>query len=274
MRRQYDRTGFSRVELLVLLVATAVVLSLGTTMATMTDQKTLTLKDATHLKTIHQSIMVFANDQTENHYPRPGLVNRKPVDLGGQLQHIPGRGEEDTTVNTTANFYSCMVTLNYFEPGMLISPVDSNTRVVAHAAYDYEAYNPVEDSYWDDTFKADLYKGSHTSYAHTPMYGKRSNREWRMTLNGSFVVVGNRGPKDGEPIGSSYTTSPHGLWSGNLAFNDNRTEYVESMEPEQINGRTPYKDNLFRADRGVDGEDVLIAFTQYMTKDGPKLQFD
>ncbi len=87
----------------------------------------LSVKDASQLAEIHQAMVIFANEWG-GLLPRPGLINRLPVELDGQLRQIPGRGEEDISLNTTANLYSSLIAQNYFAPTLVISPVERSPK--------------------------------------------------------------------------------------------------------------------------------------------------
>ena len=93
----------------------------------------LSVKDASQLAEIHQAMVIFANEWG-GLLPRPGLINRLPVELDGQLRQIPGRGEEDISLNTTANLYSSLIAQNYFAPTLVISPVERSpsTNLACH----------------------------------------------------------------------------------------------------------------------------------------------
>ena len=284
MTRRDRSRGLTIVELLVALACLALLLALTCAAVggqAKADKATArSLKDATHLKQIHQCFIVFARE-FNGKFPTPGLVNRLPDPQLGR--DVPGRGPEDVTQNTTANLCSLLIVQNYMNPELLVSPVERNDRVKIDEDYDWNQYNPSQDLYWDPNFVADLKKESNTSYAHLPMFGKRAQREWRDSLRAAFVVLGNRGPRAGARDGKSLTCDPHGFWSGNLVFNDNHTEMHRTMTPEQLEplvfevaeGETFKKpDNVFAMERGFDAEDVFITFTMTMGEDSFTYQHD
>lgn len=234
-----------------------------------------TFRDSTQLSQISQAIIVFSVDN-DGQYVRPGLVDRLPMNVGGEVREIPGRGEEDVTRNTTAALYSAMIVQNYLTPEVVVSPVERNPRVAVIKDYAYDKYDPAADTYWDTAFVADLGVASNASYAHQPMFGKRMDLHWRNTMDAGAAVLGNRGPLHGEPDGRSYTSSPHGCWSGNVVYNDNHVKHVTEFAPKRFSREANAEvfDNLFHAEEGKAGADLLLSFTTKMSGDGPELQHD
>jgi hypothetical protein len=224
------------------------------------------MKDAAQLRAIHQSWLIFAREFS-GILPTPGLIDRLPFNG----QEIPGRGEEDINANTTANLYSACIMHNYFTPELIISPVERNPKVRVMADYDYEAFDPVKDVYWDARFKADLTAGSNVSYAHMPIYGQRKLKEWRDTSNSAWPLLGNRGPKDGKADPSSYTCGPHGNWAGNVVFSDNHSQPFQKSTSIPL--RDGQLDNIFASD-DANGTDAILTFTREITDKGPVFQFD
>lgn len=235
------------------------------------------MRDSEQLITIHRMMVIFSREMA-GVFPTPGLIDRLPVELDGQLRDIPGRGPEDITQNTTANLYSMLIMRHYIPEQILVSPIERNPKVSVCKDYDYARYSPLEqDEYWDPSFQADLETGSNTSYAHLVMFGKRRELQWRDTLDPSFPVLGNRGPKDGSLNPSSNTCGPHGHWTGNVVFNDNHAEMLATVRPVNVTFMTndeKQQDNIFAFDNGVAGMDTILTFTKQMTEDGPVLQHD
>jgi hypothetical protein len=258
-----------------MLLSTVAALALGAE-GNGAETRNRSLKDATSAKLIHQSFCIFANE-FDGIFPRPGLMDRLPVEFDGRMQDIPGRGDEDVTQNTTANLFSALITQNYFNPDLVVSPVERNPKVKKMEDYSWEAYDPAKDTYWDDDFAADLKAGSNVSYAHLPMFGERGKKQWRSTFDAKWVILGNRGPLAGEPDWQSYTCGPHGNWAGNVVFHDNHTEMLDTMTPKQV----VYKleelerpDNIFAMETGPAGYDVIITFTKKIGKEKLEIQHD
>lgn len=232
-------------------------------------------KDATQLREIHQSLLIFSREFDEI-FPRPGLINRLPDPKSGR--DVPGRGPEDITANTTANFYSALIMHNYMGPKLSISPVERNPNVKPDDDYDWERYNPMDDVYWDASFDADLQAEANASYAHLVIFGQRAKEQWCENLNPHFVMLSNRGPLSGEPDGESYTSGPHGHWAGHVVYNDNHTELIDTFTPRRqqlrVRDGLQTKDNIFRMEDGPEGGDAILSFTRSINADGPVLQHD
>lgn len=251
--------------------------------------RTKTVKDATYVKALHQAIVISGNSNRDM-YLRPGLIDRLPTEIDGQMRDIPGAGEEDITANTTDNLYSMFIAQNYFTPEITISPVERNPVVKELEHYNYESYNPVDDQYWDDDFDANLETGSNTSYAHLVLTGKRMDNHWNKldnpmeqfkerTLDGLYPVLGNRGPENGQRDWDSHTCNPHGFWAGNIVHNDNRVELLQQFTidgvtylDKETDTREP--DNIFAMETGPGGDDAILSFTLAITEDDVELQHD
>ena len=269
------RSGMTRVDLAVGVACVAAILTIVTTLfaqganANFTGHKR-TRMDGAQASQIHKALIIFA-DSNDERFAIPGLINRLAVekDKGPQLagQQIPGMGPEDESINTTANLYSALIAQMFFNPDLVVSPIERNPNVKVDDDYDFDAYNPANDVYWDGQFTADLDKSSNASYAHQPITKARRNL-WRHTKDLHLAQLGNRGPKDGALDPASHTCGPHGNWAGNIVFGDNHVDFFSTTTPENLKG-----DNLFAADEGHEA-DALIAFTKSITDKEAELQFD
>ena len=267
-------TGLSAAVVLLVIAAAVVGAGRGEETASVVG------RDGTHLRQLHQVMTIFAEDSGGD-YPRPGLIDRLPVHRDGAEVHLPGVGDEDPSRNTTANLYSALIIQNYFTAELAISPVDRNPNVRLKADYNYDAYDPTEDLYWDATFLADLETGSNASYAHLALDGERVKLHWRAVAAGpdgpSIPVLGNRGPVGGEPDWASVTCSPHGNWSGHLMANDGTMVYTSEVTREGLEyarGGDKRLDNVFAIETGPKGSDVVLSFTRSLGGDGAVLQYD
>jgi len=220
-----------------------------------------TVKDATQLSQIHKGMVVFAR-QLNGRLPTPGLIDRLPHP---EIGDVPGIGEEDVSLNTTANLYACMVAHDYMSTEILISPVERNPKVTVDKDFNYEAYAPIDDEYWDKTFAADLEAGSNVSYAHMPIVGEWGKMHWRDNMDSAIVVLGNRGPMNGQRDFRSHTCDPHGYWSGNIVFADNHVEFWRNPASEKF---TDPDDNIFEAGKNI------ISFTADIKDGNTVLQWD
>ena len=266
--------GFTLVELLVVMAIIALLIGLLLPALAKARAQAQLTKDQAQVKEIHQSWIVFSRE-LDGQLPAPGLIDRLPVDLGTGLQEIPGRGPEDLEMNTTPNLYSVCIMRHYFTPQMCFSPTEPSGRVIYKDDYKFTYYDPLgagsdctgsdlsPDCYWDPTFKAELLVQSNTSYAHMPIAGERKKRHWRDTMDSRFAMIGTRGVEDGSLDENIYyrsvTLEFHGgskEWVGNVAFNDNHTERLDTFFPEGLNYQiagASFADNIFKDDTG-DGD--------------------
>ena len=130
--------------LLVVLVAFVIPVSYRLHAAGLTEQ------DAAQQRMIHAALVRDSNGNRGGHLLTPGLVNRLAT---GGVQ-VPGEGEQDYAQNKTQNLYSAGIARGLFRPQDLIGPTEVNPVVTVYAAYNYNAYRPEVDSYWDSGFSA------------------------------------------------------------------------------------------------------------------------
>ncbi len=259
-------------SLIGLLVSMAILLVLGvilsnsmlkaTTGAGSTRSGTVSsFQDKQYLSSIYQTLVVEAQLSRDGRFLVPGALSRR----------------RDAGDDTTANLFSAMVAQLSVPTSQLISGNEMSPYVKLHENYDYTAYSPADDTYWDPEFFADLTWESNTSFAHIPLYGDRLRRYWHAGVGSRTPLLGNRGPKDGVADPDSWTYNRDGRWAGHLVFGDGHVEFVHSFTINSIflqgpDGNRP--DNLFAMEQGADGNDVVLSFTKQMTGDGPVLQYD
>jgi prepilin-type N-terminal cleavage/methylation domain-containing protein len=263
------KRGFTLIELLVVIAIIALLVGLLLPALAKAQRNARSMKDATQMKEIHKSFITFANGN-KGKLPIPGLIDRDAYTEAGipNLGQIPGYGPENPKENNTANLYSSMIAQEFFNTDILIGPTEANPIVVEDLDYDFSAYSPADDNYWDDEFEVAIWADPgqgyfcNTSYAHQALCGDRKVLKWRDTQDSTYPILSTRGVEEGIQAGEpDHDKSPtlllHGskqLWIGNIVFSDNHTGQVENFYPSQttyepIDGSTgPIKDNIFDAE--------------------------
>jgi hypothetical protein len=220
-----------------------------------------TEQDAVQQQTIHAAMVRDSNGNPGGRLPTPGLINR----LASNGQQVPGEGEEDYSQNRTQNLYSACIARGLFGPQILVGATEVNPVVEAYTSYNYNAYRPDADSYWDPQFQARIdgvagTSKSHTSFAHQLLCGLRKDVYWRGTADANRPLISTRGCRNGIASGDSYVQSPtlrlHGApdsWEGNVCYGDNHVELATSFTPPRstcacgtYNSGAATPDNLFR----------------------------
>ena len=251
------RRAFTLVDLLIVCVSTTLLIGVATPLASHTADDAETLRDAAQQKNLHQAMLIFAEDN-RGRFPVPGWVNRLEDPHTGQ--QLPGRGPEDVAQNHSGPLFSALIAQRYFNPDLCVGPTEVNPNVAEKTDYRWDAYRPDQDTYWDDTFSADLTGTSHISYFHLALCGERKTRHWRKTLLATQPVMSTRGPKHGITDGPQYDRSmtlklhePPDGWTGHVVFNDNHVVMHETFTPESVRytpkGQEQARpDNIFAAE--------------------------
>nr|PZN48299.1 MAG: hypothetical protein DIU61_19020 [Bacteroidota bacterium] len=246
------KRGFTLIELLVVMAIIALLLGFLLSALSKARATARPTKDPTQIRGIHQSLLVFARE-SNGIFPTPGLIRRMDVDG----KHIPGRGEEWIAKNDTARLHSALIMANYYTPDLVVGPTEPSGFVSVMDNYNYSLYDVPSGVYWDDDFDAKLTAVSNVSYASMPIAKERKRRQWRDSMDSSFAILGNRGPRLGD-LGEHYrksiTLQIHGgtkEWFGNICFNDNHIMSYRTFTPEGINyskGGESFPDNFFAND--------------------------
>lgn len=187
------------------------------------------------------------------------------------------QGGRDPTVNTTANIYSAFIMQNRIPPTMLISANEQSPLIWPDDDYDYTKYNAAAGQFWDPGFSADLSYDSNVSFAHMPLFGKRSDAWRKPSFDTRTPLFGNRGPKDGIDDPNSYTYGKDGTWAGHIVFGDGHVEFTTTFTPPNVTisrGHEQYADNIFAFDEGEMGGDAILTFTKMIDRRSIEVQHD
>ncbi len=268
------KRAFTLIELLVVVAIIALLIGLLLPALAKAQRNAKTLRDSAQINQIHKAFLIFAQ-ANKGRLPIPGLINRDAADLDGDgvgSTHIPGVGPEDYNMNNSARLYSTMISQEYFNTNILIGPTEENEIVVEDKNFNFEAYNPAQDVYWDDDFKMNIHVApsnspnaqANCSYFHMAIVGERKIRKWKDSQAAEDPALSTRGTgnstdefRGGSMIGAEYEQSltlllhgPKKLWVGNVCFMDNHTATLETFYPqltayEASDGTRDIKDNIF-----------------------------
>jgi prepilin-type N-terminal cleavage/methylation domain-containing protein len=261
--------AFTLIELLVVIAIIALLIGLLLPALAKAQANARSLKDKTQIQQIHKGCLGFASEN-KNRLPTPGLINRKAdaSGLGGLGSDQPGVGPEDVRKNHSAHLYSAMIAQDLFKPDILIGPTEVNTNIRVQDEYDYNDFNPVNDTYWDgdtahasgtganDSFFANPAVASplecNVSYSHLALCGARKKNRWQSTSDTGTSCFGTRGtggsyaapapatfgpsPLGGSTTDENYTQSPtlhlhlpKQQWTGNVVFMDNHVDSLSNF---------------------------------------------
>lgn len=247
------------------------------------------VKDAAQVRAIHQGLVQYAQMGSDR-YPIPSEQDKSNCTI---------KTDVPATKDTTANIYSILVFGDYISTEILVSPAEVNRNIVIDSDYDMgtpkTAARP-ECADWDPAFSADFTNGNtgNTSYAHHIPASERRAR-WTTTFKASEPTVGTRGPKidsidevkndagelvlkaDADKDSLSHHLFGDGqTWKGNIAFNDNHVEFLDTVLPKQCEyqlnkamgepGPTKSQDALFYDE--PDAKNQENAYLSIFTKAG------
>ena len=214
MMHSLSPRGFTKIELLVVLVILVALTSIILPMLGREKRLVHTVTNDLQLRGIHQALMMYAQ-------------------INGEF--YPGLNAKGKIVNATVEG-RCEPLLigNYFTGGYIVSPLEVKPEWTT---------GPVT--------------SNHYSYAmlDIDVDGHR-HHEWRDTLNTEAIAVSDRNAGTADDVYSLHTSPGQG-WRGNVVFNDNHVQFVESPilrtrmgqgSSNQIDVPVNPNDHLFESD--------------------------
>ena len=250
MRYTATPRGFTKVELLIVLTIITVLLAIVIVGVDRTLANARSQVDAHQINTIHKGWLVAAAE-IDAVAPLPSLVVRHD-----------SSSLEDFSLNHSANIYSLIIAWELFPPENFISPLEVSDHVT-EADYDFSAYDPTNDVYWDPSFVMHIEDpsiGANGSYAHIATVGDRRDALQLAKSPHNMPILGTRGPDVTNLDPAEYHRSPtyrfskpYDQWIGTIAFADNHVETLQTFYPQLTAYQSPgrdraVKDNIFSAD--------------------------
>jgi hypothetical protein len=245
------RRAFTLIELAAAIAATGSLLALVAQPLADARQAARKSKDATQVRGIHQSFIVFSSNNKDE-FPLPSKLDRVNATVAAA-----GRAKD-----TTANIYSMCIFAGMIPAELLISPSEVNRSIRVINDYQFDAPKSAvkpASALWDPAFSVDFTAGKgHASYAHLQPAGDRLNR-WAATFNADEPVLTLRGPEVAKvdrgaatPAGTPVTPTLANrdsntlkifgegkAWAGNVAMADNSVHFItryaagETLTPER-----------------------------------------
>ncbi|MEO1236202.1 MAG: hypothetical protein AAFX76_05375 [Planctomycetota bacterium] len=246
-------SGFSALELLVVIVSVVVLIALLLPMLGGSRRGGhRPMANNTQLRGIHQGFVTFAqsNKIGGNDGFFPGLDGSGNVVSDGEATGHSGDG-----THPGARLW-VLLEGNFFTPDYMINPADFRA-VEAETPPGSDDYEPIT--------------ADHYSYALLGILAEAERSEWKETLNTSAIVMGDRavgtGPAD---LSSVWTEAGSGDWRGGVVRNDNSASFETTHRLEQTKyGGGVYNDwdDFFEDD--PDTGDAYLVFRDAATAYSP-----
>jgi prepilin-type N-terminal cleavage/methylation domain-containing protein len=277
------RNAFTLIELLVVISIIGLLISILLPSLGKARSTARQLKDATQIRGIHQSFVIWAQNN-QGDYPLPSRLDTANATM---------TDDPATNKDNLGNIFSLLIYNAYVPTELMVSPSEVNPDIQEDLRYELDA--PIlaadpENALWDPGFtgvvdeqgtgtgngRRNDGKIGHTSYAFNPPFGER-RRRWHNTYSSDEAILGNRGPLFGGSVLEGWTLVPgqwgtesntlkiHGgpqSWEGNVAFNDSRVVFETRADPEHIDyvfkglpiGQRTQNDNIFVNIKDFEGE--------------------
>jgi len=239
------KMGFTLIELLVVIAIIALLIGILLPALSKARKQAKFMQCGTQMRSVHQG-MTFWGESHRTRYPYPTQTAEMADWSDDQVT-----GSNNNKWNSNANIFSLMLYNKLFGAEMCVDPSEANSNIIEKIGYSFDPDDSRTNDMWDRSFKGgaigtdnldDDGSISNVSYAVSLLYGHRLGTEWSSaSMHGSFAVLGDRGPENGEDEGKNkhrLCYLIHGnekLWAGNLIMNDNSVRRF-AERPEFIDG--------------------------------------
>lgn len=219
------RRAFTLIELLVVISIIALLIAILLPALGAARESAQKLQSSTQVRGIHQGFVVYGQSN-DGFYPGVNGVFSDTAKIFVHENQIDSiSGERNNAGNRVSARIAIALEDDLFTPEYAISPVETNEEV-----REWEPGN--------------VYSGLNdplTSYAMLQLtevgFSIERIKEWRDTMNGRAIVMGDRATRMGIPVTqpaayeSLWSKGKPG-WNGTVLFNDNSTQFIFDREFE------------------------------------------